>query len=128
MPKSAALVIAATLASLLIFVTAYSQEDMTHVDNSVFVNPQRPSSVFNHEEHNEIAELEECSECHHVYDDDGQKLEDATSEDQQCAECHGDNASGNAPALEKAYHTNCKGCHLEQKKGPILCGECHIKS
>ena len=128
MPKSAVIVIATTLVSLFILVTAYSQEDMTHVDNSVFVNPQRPASVFNHDEHNEIAELEECNECHHVYDDDGQKLEDESSEDLQCAECHGDKASGNAPALEKAYHTNCKGCHLEQKKGPILCGECHIKT
>ena len=128
MQKNAVCIIAATLVSLLIFVTAYSQEDMTHVDNSVFNNPQRVSSVFKHEEHNEAAGLEECNECHHVYDEDGQKLEDESSEDQQCAECHGDSASGKAPALEKAYHTNCKGCHLQQKNGPILCGECHVKS
>jgi hypothetical protein len=27
----------------------------------------------------------------------------------------------------KAYHLNCKGCHQEQKKGPVMCGECHVK-
>jgi hypothetical protein len=29
--------------------------------------------------------------------------------------------------LMKAYHMNCKGCHLEKGKGPILCGECHVR-
>jgi hypothetical protein len=30
--------------------------------------------------------------------------------------------------LRKAFHRNCKGCHLEQEKGPILCGECHVQA
>ena len=128
MQKNAVCITALTLVSLLILVSAHSQEDMTHVDNSVFNNPQRVASVFKHEEHNENAELEECNECHHVYDEDGQKLEDESSEDQQCVECHGNKASGNKPALEKAYHTNCRGCHLQGKKGPILCGECHVRT
>jgi hypothetical protein len=25
----------------------------------------------------------------------------------------------------KAYHDLCKGCHLEYKTGPVMCGECH---
>ena len=127
MQKSVVFIIAAAFFFVLILVNAYSQEDMTQVDNSVFSNPQRAPAVFNHEEHNETADIEECSECHHVYDEDGQKIEDESSEDMQCAECHEENSSGRQPALDKAFHVNCMGCHLEQKKGPILCGECHIK-
>jgi hypothetical protein len=127
MQKSVVFIIAAAFFSLLILVSAHSQEDMRHVDNSIFSNPQRESAVFNHEEHNETAGIEECNECHHVYDEDGNKLEYESSEDMQCAECHEENSSGPAPSLDKAFHVNCMGCHLEQKKGPILCGECHIK-
>lgn len=127
MNKSAITIIAAVVTSLFVFVTAYSQEDMTVVDNSVFENPQREPSAFRHDEHNEAAEVEECNECHHIYED-GKKLEDESSEDQRCSECHELSASGNPPALTKAFHTNCKGCHLQQKKGPIMCGECHLKN
>lgn len=112
--------------SVFIFVSAYSQDEMEFVDNSVFENPERAPSVFLHDEHNEKAEVEECNECHHIYEDE-KLVEDESSEDQRCSECHEMKASGNMPALMKAYHTNCKGCHLEKKKGPIMCGECHIK-
>jgi hypothetical protein len=27
----------------------------------------------------------------------------------------------------KAFHLNCKGCHQERKKGPVMCGECHAR-
>jgi hypothetical protein len=26
-----------------------------------------------------------------------------------------------------AYHKQCKDCHVEMKKGPVACGECHVK-
>jgi cytochrome c553 len=114
------------IVSLFILASAYSQEDMTVVGNSPFDNPQRVSSLFKHDEHNEAAGVEDCSECHHVYKD-GKKVEDESSEDTSCSDCHGNEASGNTPALMKAFHTNCKGCHLELGKGPIMCGECHKK-
>jgi hypothetical protein len=113
--------------SLFVLVTAYSQEDMTHVDNSVYNSPQRTPSVFNHEAHNEAAEIEECNECHHVYED-GKKLEDESSEDQLCSDCHTLEAQRNQPGLMKAFHMNCKGCHEKENKGPVMCGECHVKS
>ena len=117
----------ALMVLLLLFVTAYSQEEMEFVDNSVFPNPERVPSVFMHEDHNEVAEIEDCHECHHIYEE-GIKLEDESSEDQQCSECHELEASDGKPALMKAFHLNCKGCHLSQKKGPIMCGECHRKN
>lgn len=117
----------ALLAGLLfMLVTGYSQEDMENVDNQVFSNPQRPSALFRHDEHNETAEIDECNVCHHVYED-GKLVEDESSEDQRCSDCHTFETVGNQPSLEKAYHLNCKGCHREQKKGPITCGECHVK-
>lgn len=106
--------------------SAWSQDDMTMVDNAAFGTPQRPSSVFAHDEHNETAGIDDCAECHHVYED-GKRLEDESSEDQSCSECHDLKGSGSQPSLIKAFHTNCKGCHQEQGKGPIMCGECHIK-
>lgn len=116
----------AVVVSLFVSATAYPQEDMTVVDNSVFDNPQRTPSLFKHDDHNETAGIENCNECHHIYED-GMRVEDESSEDQKCSECHGIKASGNKPRLMKAFHSNCKGCHLELDKGPIMCGECHVK-
>jgi hypothetical protein len=112
---------------LFILTTAWSQDEMTVVDNSVFDNPQRPPSVFEHDMHNETAGIDECSVCHHVYED-GQLVEDESSEDMRCSDCHGlEEGTDDQPALMNAFHANCKGCHEEQGKGPIMCGECHIK-
>jgi hypothetical protein len=113
--------------SLVYIVTAFSQEDMRFVGFDDFENPQRPPSVFNHDEHNELAEIEECNECHHVYDEEGNRIDDESSEDQSCSECHELEASGRIPALMKAFHLNCKGCHKKQKKGPVMCGQCHVR-
>ena len=111
---------------LLAVSTIWAQEDMTVVDNSVFDDPQRTPSVFIHDEHNDNAGLDDCAECHHVYED-GQRLEDESSEDQSCSECHSLEGGDGQPALMKAFHTNCKGCHQQEERGPILCGECHQK-
>ncbi|MBW2408172.1 MAG: cytochrome c3 family protein, partial [Deltaproteobacteria bacterium] len=104
----------------------FSQEDMEIIDAVGFALKHRPPVVFQHDEHNELAQIEDCSECHHVYED-GKKLEDESSEDQSCSECHAENASGRQPGLRKAFHLNCKGCHLENNKGPIMCGQCHVR-
>lgn len=116
----------AVLISVLVLAAVKAQDEMESVDNRVFRNPQRTPSIFRHDEHNEAAEIENCSECHHVYEA-GQKVEDESSEDQRCADCHESRATGDRPSLLGAFHGNCKGCHLEKAKGPILCGECHVK-
>jgi hypothetical protein len=112
---------------LVLIISAYSQEDMQVVSNEPFDNPRRPPSVFRHDEHNELAGIESCSDCHHVYDESGQLIEDESSEDQPCSECHELERSGNKPGLMKAFHLNCKGCHKAQNKGPLMCGQCHVK-
>ena len=112
------------LATTLIFSVAYSQEDLVILDNSIFKNPQRPPVVFEHDRHNEMAAIDECNECHHVYED-GKRVDDESSEDLSCSECHDMKDVGRQPGLMKAYHLNCKGCHMVNKKGPVMCGECH---
>ncbi len=111
----------------LVCLWAYAQDDPMVIDNSVFESPARPAAAFQHDEHNEKAGIEECIECHHIYED-GVLQEYESSEDQLCSECHGVESSDNTLPLMKAFHKNCKGCHTEKKAGPVMCGECHIRS
>ncbi len=106
---------------------ALSQDDVETVQDSAFTQHRRAPAVFFHDEHNEKAGLEDdCSVCHHVWED-GVKLEDETSEDQECSECHLEEGTPNTMPLVGTYHKQCKGCHLAGKKGPVMCGECHPK-
>jgi hypothetical protein len=125
MKKGIFLLIAPILVCVLLL-PAFSQEDMEVVDSEGFNKKQRPPAVFRHDEHNETASIEECNECHHVYED-GEKIADESSEDELCWECHEEKDIGNQPGLRKAFHENCKGCHLQNKKGPIMCGQCHVR-
>jgi len=110
----------------LLILPALSQEDMEVVKEDGFQKRQRPPAVFKHDQHNETAGIEACNECHHIYDN-GKKQEDESSEDQLCSECHTEKSSGNQPGLKKAFHLNCKGCHQAKQKGPIMCGQCHVR-
>jgi hypothetical protein len=114
------------LVFVLMFVSAHSQDEMTQVDNDIFLNPQRPATVFRHDEHNETAEIEDCIQCHHLYED-GKLVEGESSEDMRCADCHKENQVEEIPSLMQAFHLNCKGCHQEKNGGPVMCGECHLR-
>jgi len=116
------------LFTLVMLHSAHPQEDMVAIETDVFENPRRPPAVFRHDEHNERAEIEECNLCHHVYDENNRLVEDESSEDQRCADCHGLADSGKQPGLMKAFHSNCKGCHRAKKDGPLMCGQCHVKN
>ena len=126
--KKGVFILLAVLSTFSLFIVVVnSQEDMQFIDNDIFGNPQRPPAVFNHDEHNEMAQIEDCNQCHHVYDENGDLLEDESSEDQSCSDCHELEPSGKKPGLMKAFHLNCKECHRQQKKGPLMCGQCHVK-
>ena len=90
--------IIALFVCVFVVLSSYSQEDVKTVDDSGFVKKMRHVVVFLHDEHNEAAEIEDCNVCHHLYKD-GKIVEDESSEDQECSECH----------------------------GPIMCSECHPK-
>jgi hypothetical protein len=115
-----------TLLSVLLIIPALAQEDMVVVAGDSFEKQRRPAAVFRHDDHNETAGIEECNECHHVYEN-GERLADESSEDQRCADCHTEKTIDNQPGLRKAFHLNCKGCHQSKKQGPVMCGECHVK-
>jgi hypothetical protein len=111
---------------MLFIVNAWSQEDMKAVSPDAFGKPQRPAAIFPHDAHNERAKIENCNQCHHVYED-GKLMEDESSEDRRCSDCHAIEDAGRQPGLMKAFHLNCKGCHQDQKRGPVMCGECHVR-
>lgn len=104
-------------------------EEMERLEVSAFDNPKRPGAVFSHDDHNEKAGLEDnCALCHHVYEN-GKLVEDESSEDMSCSECHNVKPDdSNGVGLEAAYHRRCIECHYEAAKGPVLCGECHLKN
>lgn len=114
--------------SLLVCMNGFGQNEIFRMDNSMFEHPQRPAAVFDHDIHNETAGLEEdCSVCHHVYEGKT-RIEGESSEDSACSDCHGLKPTPeNSIPLRKAFHERCKSCHFTSKKGPVLCGECHIK-
>lgn len=111
------------------FSTAVTDEPLLErIQVDAFSDLVRPAAVFSHDDHNEAAELEEdCSVCHHVYEGK-QRLEGESSEDSPCADCHTLKTSDeNSISLRVAFHTRCKSCHFDSDKGPVLCGECHIR-
>lgn len=126
MNPRAVVVWALVVLGTLCVVNAWPQEAMKAVSTEAFSKPQRPAAVFPHDPHNEKAGIESCNQCHHVYAD-GKLVEDESSEDRRCADCHGVEDASRQPGLMKAFHLNCKGCHQEQKKGPVMCGECHVR-
>lgn len=110
----------------LVGLTAYAQEDIEFVEDSGFASTMRARPAFMHDEHNEKAGIEDCIECHHVYDEAGNRLEDESSEDQECSECHGAQGDEYPMELVRRYHLNCRGCHQASKAGPVTCGTCHV--
>lgn len=117
-------ILLALFGSALAVMTGFSQEDVVAVQDGAFERHTRPPVRFVHDEHNENAEIEECQRCHHLYED-GQLVEDESSEGMACSECHTPPAGGNPVELIRVYHLQCKGCHLDRRTGPIMCAECH---
>lgn len=117
-----------TILVLLTPVVALSQADLDLFVDEAFENRQRPGVVFDHDAHLDYSRIDQnCSACHHVYEN-GIKVEDESSEDMSCNECHSVKPSkkGETPLMD-AYHNQCISCHTEAKKGPLMCGECHAK-
>ena len=123
------------LIAVLIFIGlggyAVAQGDGTEenrMDTSAFETLRRPPALFDHDGHNEKAGLEDdCGVCHHVWEN-GRLVEDETSEDSPCSECHGlTPGPDNSMSLSNAFHTQCRSCHIDTGKGPLLCGQCHKK-
>ena len=121
--KNMALYIALVgLASLVVFGAAYAQDDTIWLEHDIFVKRERPGVSFPHALHADELGID-CLECHHIYKNDENLWDD--SEETDCTACHGLKREGEKLSAEQAFHTNCKGCHTKQGKGPVTCGECH---
>ena len=117
-----------TTITLIIFLFAMFKpclaDETDYIDNSVYTSPTQSKVNFIHDSHNETAKIDDCSICHHLYED-GVLIESESSEDMPCADCHSPKMFNKEITLTTAFHKNCKGCHMKEKKGPIMCGECH---
>lgn len=121
--------IAAVAALVVVYLApmAFSQDDMTVVPAAAFGVLKRPQVAFEHDAHNEKAQLEDCVACHHGRTDDGLMDMENSSEGETCESCHPVNPANNETPLMRAYHRQCITCHTDQAKGPVVCGECHRK-
>jgi hypothetical protein len=113
----------AALTALIFSASAWSQEDVENVRDSVFTETMRPAAVFPHDAHNAKAGIGDCAVCHHVVEN-GRPVEGETSEDRECSECH-HGGKGWPMDVVRAYHQRCRGCHVERKAGPVTCAGCH---
>ena len=112
------------IALLVVAVPVFSDDNANRLEDPAFETQHRPGSLFDHDIHMEMNDGD-CSACHHVYEN-GQKSADETSEGEACSDCHQlKDTPENRVDLLSAYHHLCKECHVEQKQGPIACGECH---
>ena len=106
-------------------ISSWAQFNVTTVEDSAFSEKrQKPVVSFYHDEHNEAAGIYDCTTCHHLWED-GEKLPYDDSIGMECSDCHLSDPKQTEMDLISAYHQQCRTCHLEEKAGPILCGECH---
>lgn len=112
--------------SFMVAFSAFGQENNGFVSDPGLNERLRPPVRFLHDDHNEAAGLHDCAVCHHVYAD-GKKVEGEMSAGMACSECHLSGKSDTVLDLIRAYHLQCRGCHIQEKAGPITCGQCHRK-
>ena len=105
--KKLVILLSATLCVAIIASTVIAT---TTGPSEVKYTPKMGTVTFNHTAHQGSID---CATCHH------------TGDYAQCKSCHG--VDPIAPKTKNAFHSLCKDCHKESKKGPAKCQECHIK-
>ncbi|MFO7751233.1 MAG: cytochrome c3 family protein [Desulfobacteraceae bacterium] len=73
---------------------------------------------------------ENCSACHHSYDETTKTLVYVSGDELPCYECHLSEARDGIPSLGQASHESCVGCHQimadgNTATGPVNCSGCH---
>ena len=100
----------------------HSQDDIILLNHTEIGKHQRPLVEFNHKLHAE--NKLDCNRCHHDFD---AFLNNRGGEGQTCDSCHKKKADDHEPSLKDAFHLQCTTCHESMKKGPVTCGECHVR-
>jgi hypothetical protein len=106
--------------------------DIIMIDNEGYKKDRRGPVEFSHRKHAREYKLL-CWECHHEYKDD-QNIYAPWGETKKCSQCHDPvKPELNEIKLQKAFHLNCKGCHMglakeDKKTGAFKkCNGCHVK-
>ena len=84
----------------------------------IFLKATSGNVLFDHKEHSwEDGYGIDCVDCHHMWEEGGEKPE-------ACGECH--EVDGEDPIKRAdAFHQQCMGCHEEDGTAPIDCSGCH---
>ncbi len=114
---------------LLAALPAMSQEEAMTIGGEEygFEQFERAPVKFAHVLHEDLEIVDgACAPCHHDgKDDNGQFVE---ADPMACKDCHDEAGDADdATDLRTAYHKMCITCHEQAEKGPLTCGECHIK-
>ncbi len=77
-------------------------------------------------------DTDNCSACHHEYDQQAKKLYYEKGKEGSCQYCHMETATDAAASFQRASHDACLNCHqaLNAKKvktGPVTCTGCHSR-
>ena len=120
--KAAIAVVALFLAAAFVL-PALGQEDIVSLADPAFGTLRRPASQFNHAKHTDDFGIG-CEYCHHQGMENGEFIPSDDPGADKCADCHAVNPESGT-SLRNAYHKLCENCHEREKKGPIMCGECH---
>lgn len=97
----------------------------------ITIEGKKPAS-FNHASH--TAQGMACGVCHHDANHQPKTAEAiaaSTPEALACVSCHNKEfADKDLQKPMQVFHARCQGCHkagYEGRKGPVKCGECHVK-
>jgi hypothetical protein len=91
---------------------------------------KQPAVPFNHAKHGDTL-VKSCDTCHHT-NKGLTKAQIDKIDVKKCSECHLE-AKGKVPSMrdmsltKNPLHIRCINCHKEQKKGPTVCKDCHVK-
>ena len=93
---------------------------------------KQPAVNFDHAKHGERAK--NCGVCHHTQKDITKQIAlDNKVDIKKCSTCHLNPAKAEIPSMKEMsmtknpFHIRCIGCHKEEKKGPTVCNQCHVK-
>ena len=93
---------------------------------------KQPAVTFNHAKHGDTL-VKSCDTCHHTQKG-LTKAQTNTVNVKKCRECHLDPKKADMPSMREMsltknpMHIRCIACHKEQKKGPTVCKDCHVKA
>lgn len=77
------------------------------------------------------SDADNCSACHHLYDESMQKTVYAKGKESSCRYCHLPESTPKVRSMQSAVHDDCVNCHQENKAllapktGPVECQGCH---